>query len=232
MPLDEAYSTEVFDKIYEKLSSNREFMMNDGVAHHGSGPGSSMRSTIGIRAVLPALIDLLKIKTIVDLPCGDFTYMRSIIKPEGSSFRKQNTSYVGLDISPSLVKALSTLFGEPNKIAFMTFDMSRQILWPADLVVVRDVLFHFDMERGLDVLRNIQKSGSKFLLSTYFPGKTNSPKGFNKGRGFQSFHHINLEAPPYNLSKPLLAIGFDGERANPPRVMGLWRFPLYHGAGF
>eukprot|EP00966_Prymnesium_polylepis_P142402 3287964-Prymnesium_polylepis.1 len=45
-----------------------------------SGTGSTFEATWGIRSVMPHLINLLKINSIADIPCGDFNYMRRITK--------------------------------------------------------------------------------------------------------------------------------------------------------
>ena len=91
---------------------------------------------------------------------------------------------------------------------------------------MRDLLFHFDAERVQHVLQRIEASGSRYLLTTSFPAATrNDVTKFRPGLGFSSFAGWNLQAPPFNLSEPLLAIGADG-RSGAHRIMGLWRLPL------
>ena len=44
-------------------------------ANSMSGRGSTADATVGIRAVLPRLIELLGIVSIADLPCGDLNWV-------------------------------------------------------------------------------------------------------------------------------------------------------------
>ena len=55
-----------------------------------SGPGSSLRRTRNIRQQLPALIGQLQINSILDVPCGDFHWMRHV--------NLDGISYCGVDI--------------------------------------------------------------------------------------------------------------------------------------
>lgn len=227
---DERYDEAKYAMYYENISSRwPDFGKIPGKRHRGrswSGPGSSFAQTQGIRAVLPFLIESLDIRSIVDVPVGDFHYMRTIIKPHDSIFRRRDVQYVGLDIVNPLVQALNCHYGEPGRIDFMTFDFSQQMLWPADLVIVRDVLIHFDVDRAQAVLKKLDQSGAKYLLTTYFPGNLNNEsQPFVPGKGFRSVRRINLQAPPFSFPPPLIAIGHDG---NPDahRVMGLWKLPL------
>ena len=100
------------------------------------------------------------------------------------------------------------------------FDLSTQVLWPADLCIVRDVLFHFDPTRALNVLRRINASGCKYFLATTFPQydpMTNVKRAsrFHAGRGFGSFAPWDLQGAPFHLVPPLLLIGYDGDRQPP-----------------
>mmetsp|Transcript_10760 Transcript_10760/g.43538 ORF Transcript_10760/g.43538 Transcript_10760/m.43538 type:complete len:241 (-) Transcript_10760:67-789(-) len=211
-------------KNIQYLASQKEF--RDA---HGSGAGSRLASTRGVRATLPRLVEMINATTLVDVPCGDFNWMRTLVNATPGM---RNLTYWGGDIVRPLVEALNSVFGEPasGRVAFGAFDLATQTLWPVDIVMVRDVLFHFPPERGLDVLRRIDASGSRFLLTTYFPGFENarSVAAYNPGRGFGSFWRVNLLDAPFNLPPPLLNVGYDGQDgARENRVMGLWRLPLW-----
>ena len=90
----------------------------------------------------------------------------------------------------------------------------------------------------LSVLRRIEASGSSYLLTTSYPrnnGRSNArwASAFRAGRGFSSFGAWNLQEAPFNLTAPLLAIGYDGwhfrarwHKMSESRIMGLWRLPL------
>ena len=46
-----------------------------------SGPGSSIMQTESIRSVLPGLLESLRVKVLLDAPCGDFHWMKMINLP-------------------------------------------------------------------------------------------------------------------------------------------------------
>jgi hypothetical protein len=193
-----------------------------------SGPGSTAEETQGVRTALPVLINTFGIRSIIDVPCGDFNYMRAVLRSEAL---RAGVAYTGLDIVSSLINVLRTSYSDPkshapHNLSFGRFDLSTQYLWPADLLIVRDILFHFDMKRVLEVLDRIDESGCRYALITYFPTHKASASNakFRAGRGFSSYASWNLEDEPFRLPPPLLAIGRDGGSSD--RVMGLWRCPL------
>ena len=82
-----------------------------------SGRGSTAESTVGVRAVLPRLIELFNIVSIADVPCGDFNYMREILSSQ--AMRSRPLKYVGGDIVSKLVTRLNTLHGDGERVSFM-----------------------------------------------------------------------------------------------------------------
>ena len=182
---------------------------------------------MGIRSALPHLFELLNITSVLDVPCGDFNWAKEVTRSQQAT--AANLRYVGGDIVHHLVTALQEQYGRTDRrLEFMHLDLSRHMLWPVDLVIVRDVLMHFSDVRGLEVLHRINRSGARFLLTTTFTMSVNSraKQRFVEGRGFESFWWLNLNDTPFNLPPPLLAIGLDGEAGWQKRVMGLWRLPL------
>lgn len=217
-----------------------------GMLQSKSGGGSSEAATSGLRCALPRIIRLFGIHSIVDVPCGDFNYMRQVLS--SPVLAGHRLSYTGMDIVQPLVDGLQRAFGTPNdgmtsrKVRFQRFDLSLQQLWPADLVVMRDVLFHFSKERILEVLARVNASGSRYFLSTYFPNSNNTQLGdlhkkYGDGGGHYSFWPVDLVHAPFSLGPPLLTIGRDGDwwwklqkygaAGTRQRLMGLWRLPLY-----
>ena len=145
-----------------------------------SGPGSNAEETAGVRTVLPVLLSLMRVRTVLDVPCGDFNYMREVLSAAATP---PGIVYQGLDIVSSLVAELQATFGtpserpngpSPHRISFGRFDLALEYLWPADLVVVRDVLFHFSAERAAMVLRRIAASGCRYALIV---AATHAPHG-------------------------------------------------------
>lgn len=77
-------------------------------------------------------------------------------------------AYYGGDVVPALVRALRVAFafrddanGNARVVDFLNFDLLSHPLFPVDLLVARDILFHFSTQKGLNILQNAQRSGSK-----------------------------------------------------------------------
>jgi hypothetical protein len=239
----------VFAQYYRDLTSLANKTLEskpDSARERGnslSGPGSNAEETLGVRTALPALLALTSVRTLLDVPCGDFNYMRAVLS---APMTPPGIEYIGMDIVSTLVGRLQATFGtahrqevrtapssnlstagshsnKRHRISFQRFDLAQEFLWPADLVVVRDILFHFELGRAVSVLRRVGLSGCRFALITYFPRVDNrfAARKYHPGRGFGSYASWNLEAAPFALPPPLLAIGKDGNRKD--RVMGLWR---------
>ena len=169
--------------------------------------------------VLPVLLSLLGARSMIDVPCGDFNYMRTVLHAASTP---AGIEYTGLDIVAPLVEQLQTTFGSAqakgatrphakgHAISFARFDLSLEYLWPADVVVVRDILFHFDLPRANAVLRRIGLSGCRVALITTFP--RGSSRKYHNGHGFKSYASWNLEDAQFSLPPPLISVGKDGDR--------------------
>jgi len=109
---------EVFDRIY---SSN---------FRGGSGPGSSEENTRQYRAFLKEFLVSNRIKSVVDVGCGDWQLSRHI----GWS----GIDYLGIDVSAVAIDNTKR-FARPG-VAFRELDATRDALPPADLLIAKDVL--------------------------------------------------------------------------------------------
>ena len=199
---------------------------------------------------MPQLIRMLRIKTIADIPCGDFNWMREVLA--SPVLGERPVRYIGGDLVTKLTSQLNVLYGQGGRVAFTRFDLAEQTLWPVDLVIVRDILFHFSKARALSVLKRLSASGARYLLTTSTPSAKNAQtcevtfnrttkahlaplpsackRRFVAGLGFRGQNvawPINLQDAPFNLPPPIVAFGKDGyARWDSQRVVGLWRLPV------
>jgi len=144
---------QIFSRMYEKNSWAN--------ADSHSGAGSDLTQTRAIRAALVELVDSLGIQAMLDAPCGDYFWMRTL----NLKLRR----YVGADIVPSLIDANRKKYGSDN-VQFEKLDVTTDTLPRSDLILCRDCLVHLPLEPALDALRNFKKSGSKYVLTTTYPG--------------------------------------------------------------
>jgi capsular polysaccharide transport system permease protein len=96
-----------------------------------SGPGSTLRYTEKLRALLPTLLSTLGCARLLDAPCGDFNWMRAVPLP--------GVAYQGADIVPEIVETLRERY---PAIAFTCLDITADPLPPVDFWLCRDVLLH------------------------------------------------------------------------------------------
>jgi hypothetical protein len=176
-----------------------------------SGPGSTMKFTSRLRLELPILIKKYNIKSVLDAPCGDFNWMRSALQD-------LNVDYTGGDIVKPLIKTLEQSYSS-SKIKFVHLDITKDKLPPADLMIVRDCLFHLSNKDINSFLKNFSRSNIGFLLTT---SHFNQANFINKDILTGDFRMIDLFSPPFSFpDDPLFRI----EDWSPPqarRELVLW----------
>lgn len=163
-----------------------------------SGYGSFLQNTQKIREFLPNFIKSYHIHSIVDIPCGDWNWMQKI--------DLSATQYLGLDILEEIIDENQKKFEKPN-IKFKKFDILQEVPPQADLLICRDLLFHFSLINQELAAANIKKSKPCYVLTTTFPfvqkncELTESELLENWG-----YREINVELPPINLVNPIAEI--------------------------
>lgn len=151
-----------------------------------SDPGSEVKNVERMVPKLQKAIDDLGIKSLLDIPCGDYNWIKRI----------KVKQYVGADIVPDLLEKNQWL--NPN-VDFRLLDVTSDDLPRFDAVLCRDLLGHFSVENAQKAIENIKRSGARYLISTTFP----SWKAFLDAKD-GGWYPINLEIPPFGLSAKLL----------------------------
>ena len=176
-----------------------------------SGPGSTLEETRAIREGLPGFVRRNQICTLLDVPCGDFSWMRTV--------DLDGVRYIGADIVPALIDDLNTRFGGTAR-EFRRLDIVSDPLPAADAVLCRDLLIHLPNALCKRVLSNVKASGAKWLLTT-----TNREVSANVDCGVGDYRPIDLTMPPFNLPEPVetIAEGYGGQPVSWGRCLGIWR---------
>lgn len=180
---------DVFEKIYHSNSW--------GDKDSKSGTGSNLIQTEEIRLRLPGLLDELKVKSVLDIPCGDFFWMKEI-KNEMSEIVD---SYVGGDIVEEVVVKNNANFSS-QKVKFEKLDLTSSLLPRVDLILCRDCLVHLSYRDIYKALKNIVRSGSKYLLTTSF----NSNERINVNIRTGNWRPLNLQKFPFLFQEPTQVI--------------------------
>lgn len=183
-----------------------------------SGPGSNLLQTRVLRTKLPVLLKKLEVKTMLDVPCGDFFWMKEI-KPQLSEILN---IYIGGDIVNELVEKNNLQYGD-EKFVFKQIDITASIPPQSDIIFTRDCFIHLSYKNIYKAIKNYKKSKSTYILvSTY----TNPRKNFNVENFYVDGRALNLERFPFYFPKPLALINEECTEANgnySDKSIALWR---------
>ena len=177
-----------------------------------SGPGSDVHQTRIITSELPALLKELKISTMLDIPCGDFHWMKGV--------DLHSVDYTGADAVKELIQKNRKQYARDN-VRFQYLNLTKSKLPKVDLVFCRDCLVHFSFADIFLALDNICSSQSEYLLTTSFTRKQD-----NRDIVAGQWRVLNLELVPFVLPKPLEIINEGctlGDGAYQDKALGLWR---------
>jgi len=172
-----------------------------------SGGGSNLYATEKIRNAIPGLLLKYEIRSILDIPCGDFFWFREM--------KLHLDSYIGGDIVVPLIASLAEKHTSPSR-SFRVMDLTRDVLPDCDLILVRDCFIHLSFECIFAALSNIIRSKIRYLLTTHY-----GDVALNVDIETGSFHAVNLCTPPFNFPAALELID-DYAKGLMPRQLGLW----------
>jgi hypothetical protein len=170
-----------------------------------SGPGSRMDSPC-VGAAISALMtvrELINFVSINDIPCGDFNWMHLCLQ------NMPDIRYRGFDIVPMLVEENQNKY---PRYEFSALDITSAVPPHADLIFSKDFFNHLLYEDISKALKNMKQSSCQYLLATNNFGVMNEELSANIG-GLS--RHLDLCAPPFNLSQPLWNTHY----------LGLWKLP-------
>jgi hypothetical protein len=179
-----------------------------------SGVGSGVERTAAVRQALPAILQDLGIRTLLDAPCGDFNWMRHVDLAD--------REYIGVDVVEELIADNHVSYGHARR-RFVCLDLIADRPPSADLVLCRDCLVHLSFREAKRVLRNFNASGARYLLTTTFTATTTNT---DLREGFV-WRPLNLERPPFDFPEPLALIDeqcTEGDGGWRDKHLGLWRF--------
>jgi hypothetical protein len=158
-----------------------------------SGGGSTRARGADFREALVALLDAYQIRSIVDAPCGDFNWMQAVVAG-------RDVSYTGIDIVEPLIAENVQRYQTPS-CRFLSGDMTRADLPAADLILCRDGLVHLSFADAGAAIRNFRRSGSRYLLTTTFVGRSRNRDTLTGG-----WRVLNLQAAPFGFPTPIALI--------------------------
>jgi hypothetical protein len=176
-----------------------------------SGVGSTLENTEVLRQQLPLLLRRLGIRSLLDIPCGDWYWMQHVDLAE--------IEYIGADIVEDLVRRNAERHGSPRR-SFVVKDLCRDTLPQVDLILCRDCLLHLKLRDGREAIANMKRSGSQYLLTSTFARCVK-----NEELPASFWRPINLQLPPFSFPQPLELIADSSADAasRSERFLGLWK---------
>jgi hypothetical protein len=167
-------------KVFESIYKNNIWSHSSSTPL--SGIGSTLKSTQSFRDYLDMFCEEKNIQTIVDLGCGDLTWI-----PTTNFFKTKR--YIGVDIVASLIESHKITY---PKQSFFVIDIVTDPLPKGDVAILRDVLFHLNM-KDIQIIIDKLKGQYSYLFVTSCLNSVNN-------HAIQhTFHPINLEIEPFNL---------------------------------
>jgi hypothetical protein len=156
-----------------------------------SGPGSipGSKQTKNVIANLHDFIKKNNIQTMLDMPCGDFSWMQDLIK------LNNNIVYTGYDIVDEIVQINNEKYSSSNT-KFIQRDIVNEVNFDGfDLVFIRDFFIHISNNEIIKVINSIKNSKIKFFACL---SHNNELK--NKDIAIGQHRRINLLISPFNLN--------------------------------
>ena len=186
------------------------YATNHWLGNSISGQGSDTDQTRELLKAIPLLIAEYKIKSVLDLPCGDFNWFSGM---------ELNISYIGGDIVQELVDNNNRLYSTDHRY-FRKINLLSDPLADTDLLLCRDCMVHLSNNDVLTAIENIRRSRIKYLLTTTF---TECDENQDIITG--DWRIINLTLPPFNLPQPIVLINENCTEADGSyrdKCLGLW----------
>lgn len=153
-------------KIVEQMRSDSMFRIVNGAGVNG--PGSSLEFTRTLRQELPKLLRHYEVSTMLDAPCGDFTWMQQ------TDIFTMLHSYIGMDVDEQIIGTNKAKYRKWRNVAFVKTNLLTRTKFPkVDLILCRDFLAHLPNEYISTTLDKFKASGATYLLASNYPGASN-----------------------------------------------------------
>jgi SAM-dependent methyltransferase len=187
---------EIFNSIYRR----------NAWAGAGSGAGSLPQNAKSYMAYLQRFMRSNRIRSVVDLGCGDWRFSRHI--------DWSGIDYTGIDVS-SVVLETTRNFARPG-ISFMEMDGLTGDLPAADLLLAKDVLQHWSNAEISHFVARLPQFRMALITNGFPP---NARSRVNEDIRAGDWRPVDLSQPPFNVHGTFVY----WYQADEPKFLFLWR---------
>lgn len=186
-----------------------------------SGIGSSLAQTQEIVRQLPLVFNQFGIQSMLDIPCGDFNWMKTV--------DLSGVDYHGGDIVAEIIEKNQQTYQKRDtlgggSVRFSQLNLLQGELPKADLIFCRDCLVHFSFADISCAIANMKKSGAIYLMTTHFPEEETNldiPTG--------GWRPLNLLRAPFHFPEPVFILNekcteMDGAFSD--KSLALWKLEV------
>ena len=179
-----------------------------------SGGGSTLEATQVTRKIMLKIIKDYDIKSIVDVACGDLTWMPLVLDE-----LKGSAKFTGCDIVESLITEHKKKYPQ---YSFKHLDFVEDNIPEGELIICREALQHLPIKDIKQALKKFSASGAKYLLATTYLRTSvfKNKRDIRPGR----CRNRNLIIEPFNLPNPLVI--YSEELKGSDKFIGLWSLPF------
>ena len=183
---------QVFTSIYKSNHwvQDDHILPKNSISVSGHGSNINTNQFFNLQKIFTKIIVDKEIRSILDMPCGDFLWFHEIIKDK-------NINYVGIDIVTELIEANRKKYKNKNfsfvNDDIVNFDTNRKF----DLILIRDLFIHIQNSDIKKIIQNIDKTDFRYIALNSYNNKVNDDVIVGKHR------KVNLLIEPFNLNQPL-----------------------------
>ncbi len=196
------FNNKLNKKVFTAIYKSNHWAQSDNLSGEivsVSGPGSNLNKEgfLNLKNNFDKIINEFEIKSILDMPCGDFLWLNEVIK-------NKNIDYLGIDIVDELINENKIKYKKENTNFecrdIVEFFPSNQF----DLILIRDLFIHLKNSDIIKILNNLKKMDFKYLAVNSNTNDQNIDINIGQHR------KVNILIEPFNIKKPFISIN-DGE---------------------
>ena len=215
------------DEETERIFTNLYQTAAWGVNEEGigsSGPDSQLENSLEYIAFLQDFIRQNKIRTVLDVGCGDWSFSKAI--------RWGNVRYIGIDIVKPVIERNQKIYGS-DKVTFLCGDMCEMELPKADLIICKDVLQYLPKSKINKFLKITDTYKYCLLVNDL------DQSGENKSVVTGDHRPLDLTEPPFHVEganifsfqakQVLLKTGPTKQQKGPKRCFAIHEVHPYQG---